>query len=474
MLLARRKHSKLIELPMHDFPRCQVRARLITLWILLLSFLPAGHNATGARRDTLLRAAHTERGKQVAQRYEVYDRRLAEYYAALAAAVKKRAPELLAHLQPPGPVLNGYQVLPPILLNEPDGKSLPTTVAYSWPWTDQLIDRGLREIARSEALLRPTKINPRQNKEVLERLALDYLRLSSQRSNINSHIQYNRLWQTAIAADRAGYDHETSLQDAVLEHQKIADQFRRMKAASKRSAFPYKAPLRLTETSLSLASRAASLTQRIDAALSPVNTPDFVNVENRAGAWIIHVPLFTDIEDHEFVQTVKQIIENTWQATDRNTSYRIQLDVSFISSEVLYPHGDKPMASHKLDARRHLAHFPAGGGILTTGGLTTHVQDDAIILGAQAVTPRVLAHEFGHILGFRDRYVRGYKNLGEDGFLVMEVVADPQDIMAATPYGAVYPRHFEKIINHTVAHPRLVPASKLTPLPRTDQKREPS
>ena len=42
------------------------------------------------------------------------------------------------------------------------------------------------------------------------------------------------------------------------------------------------------------------------------------------------------------------------------------------------------------------------------------------------------AHEFGHILGFKDAYFRGYRDLGADGFEVMEVVADVDDIMGAS------------------------------------------
>jgi hypothetical protein len=57
----------------------------------------------------------------------------------------------------------------------------------------------------------------------------------------------------------------------------------------------------------------------------------------------------------------------------------------------------------------------------------------------------VLAHEFGHILGFRDSYVRGYTNLGEHGFQVIEMAADTNDIMAATAHGAVRREHFLKL-----------------------------
>jgi len=59
----------------------------------------------------------------------------------------------------------------------------------------------------------------------------------------------------------------------------------------------------------------------------------------------------------------------------------------------------------------------------------------------------VLAHEFGHILGFTDRYIRGYKDLAGDGFEVLEVVADPDDIMAVPSSGSVLLRHFELLLD---------------------------
>ena len=61
----------------------------------------------------------------------------------------------------------------------------------------------------------------------------------------------------------------------------------------------------------------------------------------------------------------------------------------------------------------------------------------------------MLAHEFGHVLGLRDAYFRGYRDLGADGYQVMEVVADPDDIMGAPGTGPVLRRHFSKLIERT-------------------------
>jgi hypothetical protein len=51
--------------------------------------------------------------------------------------------------------------------------------------------------------------------------------------------------------------------------------------------------------------------------------------------------------------------------------------------------------------------------------------------------PHVLVYAFGPILGFTDVYFRGSQALGAEGYLVMKVVADPEDIIGALGSGPV-------------------------------------
>ena len=104
-------------------------------------------------------------------------------------------------------------------------------------------------------------------------------------------------------------------------------------------------------------------------------------------------------------------------------------------------------AAEGINFANNLARFPAGAASLTTGAITTHVAEGrCIALGPHEIQSRVFAHEFGHILGFRDAYSRGYRDLGADGFEVMEVVADADDIMGASGTGTVKRRHFERLV----------------------------
>lgn len=440
-----------------------VPARFISLAVLLI-FLQPGHNISETSRHRLTSPAYMQRGDQVERRYNAYSGRLIRYYESLSTALQHRDPDLLAHLQALDPIHLGYQILPRIVADPPaEEPARANAVAYSWPWTEQLIDRAMREIDHAESELhRAWMMNSIQSRAVLERLARDYQRQSQWHGNIDAHVRYNRLWQAAIAADRAGYDRQTALHMQVLERQNILERLNRAHAPYEKSpGFQRTHAADSSAMTRSLKNREALLARQIDQALDEMRSPVFIKMEHSNADWIFHVPLFTDIDDQEFVTEVKRIIETTWRLDDRENSYRVALDVSYISTDLLYANSSKPKRGARINIRRHLERFPAGGAILTTGGLTTHVQDYAIVLGPHPVPPRVLAHEFGHILGFRDRYLRGYKSLGRNGFQITELVADPQDIMAATARGVVLPNHFSSLVERaTIARQRNAPVPK--------------
>jgi hypothetical protein len=399
---------------------------------------------------------YIERSSLVQEHYRILGKRLQSYHQALLVALKVNAPDLLTLLEPPQQLELGYQILPKIIAEAPAPERRPRarSAGYSWPWTDRLIDTALKELQRFQDELDQTVLGSSNRRAVYERFVNGYRAIRAQQRTIEAHIQYNRLWQAAIVTDRSAYDRETVLHDQVLERQAILDVLKTLRDALE------KAPAGIKRVHVSqsfgtvttaLREREKLLTRQIHNATLHVSTPSFVRVEQRGPRlWILRVPVYTDIEDDDFVESAKSEIERLWHLRDGDDEFRVELAISHIPASRLYAENRLPQKGDKVDAYRHLDLFPTDGAVLTTGAITTHAYGRGIILGPHDIGARVLAHELGHILGFKDAYFRGYQDLGRNGFNVVEVVADPYDIMGAPATGAILRHHFEMILKDSV------------------------
>jgi hypothetical protein len=407
---------------------------LRSLLVLGIVLCRAAHATAGSELPPTSSApAYIRRGDEVEARYHSYRGRLEHFRTALGDQLDLEAPDLRAPLNaaPATPVPDGYQILPKVTTGPPAAEPRPRVAStmYGWGRTDKLIEVDLARLERLEAETRVARATAAdERRRSWEQTVREYLRLAEGQKRIDGNIRYNRLWQADIHRRRDLYDRFTALHDAVVERQGILD---------------LGGP-----PSPEAAARAQTLVRRIHDVTRRLTRPDFVRLEHPSPhLWVIRVPIATDIPDASFVGAFKAGVEELWRLRDGPDEFQVTLDIRPIAAAQLYAGGKAPEPGQHIDQAEHLARFPDTAAILTTGATLTHVNTRwSINLGPQDISLRVLSHELGHVLGFPDGYFRGYRDAGADGYEVLEIITDPDDIMSAPGFGHAQRHHFEALL----------------------------
>jgi hypothetical protein len=371
---------------------------------------------TGLQGDTP--PPYVREGDRVEQQFRTYRDRLNGFFNSLRGYIQNQPPGVRVQFPPlqdapPPAIFYGYGVLPRIVDPPAGGNIQPVTVfSYSWPITEGYVSGETVKLERAEAELGEVPYATEEDRsQMIARLVREYRTLVGNQTTIDQYIQYNRFWQYSIAADRPHFDQLTKLYDLM------------------KSGEP-------------------DVSAMIREVLGKPDVPSYIQVkQEQPDRTVLSVPVYTDIEDEEFLAKTKLTIEEMWQTRDADMAYALEIEFRRVAGSDLYPDAGPPERGARLDMRTHAARFPSDGAVLTTGAQSTHsLVGKYMALAPGNLATRTLAHEFGHVLGFRDGYIRGYRDLEEQGFEILELTSVFDDIMSAPREGRVQPTHFKLII----------------------------
>lgn len=294
------------------------------------------------------------------------------------AANDEAAVERLQPL-PPQPRARGYGLLPPIRPDLPVRTTPIGSRRYALEDVSVMYARDLRDAAL--LAVRAADASTPHGAHVDE-----YLRLKGRHDLLQKQIAYHRYWQDAVPRYEAYFQGRN----------RIAVKVDRML---------------LLRTDPQKAAEAAALHDEIQAELAPFVPTKGLRIEaGDAGALRLQVEVLTDVADDTFLARMRDAIVREWSECEASRARNLRIDVAWRRMTADDWRAPPPPAGVVVDQKEHLARFPEGALVLTTGvASTVAMMGHAILLGTDPIRPRELAHEFGHLLGFQDAYLRTYE-----------------------------------------------------------------
>ena len=285
------------------------------LLFAILSLLASAWSA----QSSDFQPAYEREGDRVEQEFRAYQEKLTAFFASVRALNEQQPVTMqLPRLQDaaPAPILYGYGVLPRIVEAAPAG-SAPSVASfsYSWPATETYIKN--EEIKLDQAKTDLAGIggaSAEARTTIIANAVRDYRKLLADQRTVDQYIQYNRFWQRSIAQDRTRFDQLTKVYELLTSDR----------------------------PDISLAIRDV---------LGKPSVPSFIHVNRQQPARVVlQVPVYTDIEDQEFLAKAKSVIEDMWQARENDTDYAIEIEFRNVPTSA--EHG-----AH-IDVRAQVAKFP--------------------------------------------------------------------------------------------------------------------
>ena len=346
--------------------------------------------------------------------------RLRAVMEELRGRVAQEHPDLLERLHMNPPLKHGYRLLPRVDANAPLASVRLVRSVFSLEAWSKAVPRLVGDIdalgrrVRSSAAGRPVK------------LVTGFEGLRKRLRLFEKNLKYHGHWQ-----------------QAVIDYSRFFAGKKKIAALARR----------LMETRDQTGASAMALRERIARLIFRFRRTRGLAVRTRAGnRHVLPVTVVTDVENEDFLARFRDGVEQAFNRSPaaRARGFEIALTIRTISPATLYPDG-APAVGAAIDLKAHVGRFPDAALVLTTGAESTHAfAGRYIALGPSPVTPRVLAHEFGHLLGFNDTYVRSYEGDPRDAFgvVVIEWSGLFDDLMGAPGSGRVSPRMIDTLITN--------------------------
>lgn len=374
-----------------------MRCRLLALLLLGPTILASGSPAWRQVYDRL----RTQRDHLVED--------LAQAHAVLLSRARLEQPALVPQLtEPPASRLHGYGIVPELREDRPEAPVTALERSYS---LTRLADDLENDLHDSANLVVAAAGLP------LDVQVAELERLRARLSNVEEHLDYHAYWQRAVVEQS----------DFFAARNRLLAEMRELNANRQSGAPPEQ-----------IAERSRALLEH----LAPFTPTPGLRIETRdGGQQVLPVVLYTDIENDAFLSVFQHAVETLFERAPSASAPRfaIELEIRKISPSTLYPEG-APARGAAIEMSAHLARFPAGALVLTTGADSTNAwTSQYIALGPDPVTRRTLAHEFAHLLGFRDAYLRGYDGDPRDayGAILVEWIGLANDLMGDSEHGRV-------------------------------------
>ena len=354
------------------------------------------------------------------QRNDVFIQ-LENLHSALIPRVKDEDPALLTRLSldPPEARRTGYGLLPLLKENEAPMVVEPTQTFYSLKWLEERLFAELQNANELYAQL--------ENSTDLEDLVIRFEEALKRLRNLEDNLTYHAKWQKAVVRYPAYYRNKNELVA-------MARELGSLMASGAPSS-------QVTELRRQLLERAAPFKP----------TRDLQVTTGANGEMVLPVTVCTDIEDSHFLQAFQDGVNEAFGLSSAalTNQFSVELNWQRISIESLYPDGVPDRGSH-IDMNAHYALFTGCPLVLTTGATSLNAGvGSRIFLGTSPVSSRTLAHEFGHLLGFEDAYLRGYDGEPSDpyGVVIVEWTGLSSDLMGDSAHGQVGHEMINKLID---------------------------